>query len=375
MVNYTSIIATHQARIRCLLSKMFDKKFERFKNGAIIRLDIESNPIREVNISLVYEGDLGDDENNPSKKYYVNNDSNIGEQQRYTGEKFRDMTYTDDENKLNIEINNNTYTFFLIRHGQGTHNPLKGRVKRVRQFKPGSLYKDPELTEIGKEQAKNTGKLKLMSNSNTDLKTNLKSANFFFCSDLIRTIQTIAYFLSELHEGENLNDKEIIVLPCAHELTYKNKKNGKCDGTQRLNTNENLPSQMPDKINIQKNEFRINWKTYTNFYNHNKGRMATVRNPFRKRCSNTNFIKEAIEYIEKNKSEVKKSKSSGESEVKKSKSSGESEVKKSKLNGESKVKKSNSSGGKTLKKRNNKKKTKNNHKKKNLKHKNTIKIR
>lgn len=362
MVNYTSIIATHQARIRCLLSKMFDKKFERFKNGAIIRLDIESNPIREVNISLVYEGDLGDDENNPSKKYYVNNDSNTGQQPRYTGEKFDDMTYTDAENKLNIKINNNTYTFFLIRHGQGTHNPLKGRVKRVTQFKPGSLYKDPELTNIGIDQAINTGKLNLMSNSDIELKTNLKSANFFFCSDLIRTIQTIAYFLSELHEGENLINKEIIVLPCAHELTYK--KNGKCDGTQRLNTNENLPSQMPDKINIQKNEFRINWKTYTNFYNHNKGRMATVRNPFRKRCSNTNFIKEAIEYIEKNKSEVKKSKSSGESEVKKSK-----------LNGESKVKKSNSSGGKTLKKRNNKKKTKNNHKKKNLKHKNTIKIR
>ena len=43
--NYVSIIATHQARIRCLLSSILDKKIERFMNGAVLRLEINPNNI------------------------------------------------------------------------------------------------------------------------------------------------------------------------------------------------------------------------------------------------------------------------------------------------------------------------------------------
>ena len=311
--HYTSIIATHQARIRCLLSKLFNKKFQRFKNGAVISLEIKPNGDQKpsVECNLLYEGELASNENKQDVIYYVNGDS--GQQENYTGEKFETIT----SNTYNLQFentNNDTYTFFLIRHGQGEHNILKGNQKKYQQV---FGKKDSELTGEGREQAERAGRS--IGNSSPFM---LLSANYFFCSDLSRTIQTMAYFLLSLCKTVNnngnrqmdsllppnlvedsldngiLKSKNIIVLPCSHELTYK--KDGNCDGNQYMNPNENLPSSSTLSNLIQDYEgFDIIWETYAKFYN-NSSRSASL-NLNKSKCRNTNFIQEAIDYINLNK--------------------------------------------------------------------------
>jgi len=314
--HYTSIIATHQGRIRCLLSKLFNKKFERFKNGAVICLEISpnSNQNPSVECYLLYEGELASNENKQDVIYYVNGDS--GQQENYTGKKFETIT----SNTYNLQFentNNDKYTFFLIRHGQGEHNILKGNQKRYEQL---FGKKDSELTVEGRKQAERAGKSIGISSPFL-----LLSANYLFCSDLSRTIQTMAYFLLSLCKTINnngivgrsllppqppknlvedsldkgiLKSKNIIVLPCSHELTYK--KDGNCDGNQSMNPNENLPSSSTLSNLLQNYEgFDIIWETYARFYN-NSSRSASL-NLNKSKCRNTNFIQQAIDYINLNK--------------------------------------------------------------------------
>lgn len=318
--HYTSIIATHQARIRCLLSKLFNKKFQRFKNGAIISLEISPNGNQKPSVEcyLLYEGDLASNEDKQDVIYYVNEDSHTGPKENYTGEKFNKIT----SNTYNLQFentNNDKYTFFLIRHGQGEHNILKGNQKRYEQL---FGKKDSELTVDGRDQAERAGNAIGLSSPYL-----LLSANYLFCSDLRRTIQTMAYFLLSLcktinndkgivgrsllpqHDSSEflvedsldkgiLKSKNIIVLPCSHELTYK--KDGNCDGNQSMNPNENLPISSNLSNLIQNYEgFNIIWDSYAKFYN-NSSRSASL-NLYKSKCRNTNFIQEAIDYINLNK--------------------------------------------------------------------------
>ena len=314
--HYTSIIATHQGRIRCLLSKLFNKKFERFKNGAVICLEISPNGNQKPSVEcyLLYEGELASNEDKQDVIYYINGDS--GQQENYTGEKFETIT----SNTYNLQFentNNDKYTFFLIRHGQGEHNILKGNQKRYEQL---FGKKDSELTVEGRKQAERAGKS--IGKTSPFM---LLSANYLFCSDLSRTIQTMAYFLLSLCKTINnngivgrsllppqppknlvedslnkgiLKSKNIIVLPCSHELTYK--KDGNCDGNQSMNPNENLPASSNLSNLLENYEgFNIIWESYARFYN-NSSRSAYL-NLNKSKCRNTNFIQQAIDYINLNK--------------------------------------------------------------------------
>ena len=273
---FVSIIATHQARIRCYLSSILGKPMERFMNGAVLRIEI--NPT-DLLCSLVYQGEL--DEVKPDKKYYVINSNDSSP--NYTAIQFTDVKV---QSKYNT--NGETYVFFVIRHGQGTHNILKGfQKKRAAVF--GN--KDTRLTDTGFEQAAKTG---YMMTKNAEF----LSATSLFSSDLVRTIETLVTVIKQDRNqtiSNRIAGQEIVVLPCAHELNYD--KSGSCDGSssQAMLGNENKSSckSINDCISSYQ-EFQINWNYYNSFYG-NGTRMKSGSN--RKHCRNTNFLQEAIDII------------------------------------------------------------------------------
>lgn len=277
---YVSIVATHQARIRCLLSSILGKKMERFMNGAVLRFEI--NPT-DIICNLVHQGEL--DEVKPEKKYYVT-DSSI------TSPNYTAIPFTDINVKVQsrYETNGNTYVFFLIRHGQGTHNTLKGFKK-----KQAAIFgnKDTRLTDKGFEQAAMTGAV--MAKNEEFL-----SATNLFSSDLVRTIQTLVTVIKQDSTNKIINSpagREIVVLPCSHELNYDPK--GSCDGSskQAMLGNENKPSCKSTSECIPSyEEFKINWNYYYQFYD-NGTRINAGKN--RKHCRDTNFLQLAIDVIDR----------------------------------------------------------------------------
>ena len=254
-IKHVSIIATHQARIRCFLSNLLNRKIDRFMNGAVVRVEID--PLN-ILCTLVHQGEL--DEVKPEKKYYVTDSSKTSP--NYTAVPFPDVNV---RVQSSYKIPENTkYVFFLIRHGQGTHNTLKGLQK-----KKAAVFgnKDTRLTPAGFDQAKNTGSA--MKNDPEFL-----SATYLFSSDLTRTIETLVTVLNQDSSNTIINnfadsrDIEIVVLPCGHELNYDSK--GDCDGNKKAQAivgNENKPSckSINDCISSYQG-FQINWNYYNNFY-------------------------------------------------------------------------------------------------------------
>lgn len=329
MSTNVSIVATHQARIRCLLSQIFAKKLERFKNGAVVRLEFKP---RYVGVKLVHSGELGPDERKPERKYYQRLGVEIPEEDvgRYTPRYFVDYEYTErgvtqdenyghirfDGNKIvmnivksgfytdthksfEIDTGGNTYIFYLIRHGQAFHNVM-GKAKKVGKTTLGkagnslglhtNMY-DPHLTKIGEDQAYNTG-VALRSNNE------LKRANYLFCSDLYRTMQTLTSIL--IQSGfyrANPRKRDIYVLPCSHELDYH--KSGLCDGSGYFIGDENK-SKCTDLSNDEKcvkllDGYNIIWSEYKNFYDGTRGGLMNAYS--RRRCRDNNVIGIAIDII------------------------------------------------------------------------------
>ncbi len=275
---YVSIIATHQARIRCLLSNILGKKIERFMNGAVVRLEINPNNIL---CTLAHQGEL--DEVKPEKKYYVTDSTKTSP--NYTAVQFPDINV---RVQSTYNTNGNTYVFFLIRHGQGTHNTLKGFKK-----KQAAIFgnKDTRLTDTGFEQAAMTG-AKMAKNEE------FLSAKHLFSSDLTRTIETLVTVLKQDSSKKIVNTaggKEIVVLPCSHELNYD--PTGNCDGSskQAVVGNENKPScKSLSECVPEYDSFKINWNYYSQFYD-----SGTRINPGknRKHCRDTKFLQEAIDIV------------------------------------------------------------------------------
>ena len=272
---YVSIIATHQARIRCLLSDILGKKIERFMNGAVLRLELDNN---DMSCTLVHEGELDPTEKKSDRKYYVTNTSVTVD--HFIPEQFPEINNLEHSYKTD----GNNYVFFLIRHGQGVHNTLKG-IKKLRGDK------NPQLTDKGVIQAENTGNA--MKND-----SEFQEAKYLFSSDLTRTIQTLVNVVNQSDTiVNNVGGKELFVLPCCHELNYDNK--GSCDGSskQMFTGNENKTSCRSITECIQNEQgFSINWEFYSAFYN--KG---TRLNPGKKRnrCRNAKFLQEAINIIKR----------------------------------------------------------------------------
>jgi len=299
---FTSIIVTHNGRMRCLLDTLgisdadIDPDKKKFMNCAVLELIINSISI-SANIRVA--GDLAGE----------------GDLDKY----FTSINKTVPNNSINT--NGNTFIFYVIRHGHGQHNLAKdlGTFNKISKMITMSLY-DPNLTNEndqaankkmtsnGEQQAINSGRelIKLLPNLKID---------FLFASDLKRTRQTLYKFL----EGTGIQIlkptvRTVTILPCAHELDYKK---GGCDGHQGITAQENTmkcsgqttcstnPGQPGQNdycssipaISTDPNAHNLclNWDFYQAFYGGTRN-----SNKSSNKCRNTNMIQQAIFMVKSN---------------------------------------------------------------------------
>ena len=212
------LIATHNGRMRCMLNDILnqantplDKKL-RFKNCCILKLSFNSELNSSLN--LIYSGEI-----NTKKKYtyYVANPSEVNSNCVL----FPNFNFTREQtirilNTLHIKPSdiNSEVNFFIVRHGEGFHNVSSFGEKAIGAI-TGEIY-DALLTKDGILQGYDAGRFleNYLSKNNLYLK-------YLFSSDLKRTRQTINYILEAMNERRVLLNK-IVVLPCSHELNFKN---------------------------------------------------------------------------------------------------------------------------------------------------------
>jgi broad specificity phosphatase PhoE len=263
-ITYTSIIVTHNGKLRCLLDKLgfsdnqnYNIRKKKFKNCVILKLQITSN---QMSIEMIDQGDLSKDDNYSMKPYFTSFNKTL--------------------NYGLPDAGDNTFIFYLVRHGDGYHN--KAKIRGLKE-----IIIDPSLTPIGEEQCIQAGK-KLR-----ELEINF---NFLFVSELVRTRQTLRKIIQGGIIFKPLNDEfnKVIVLPCSRELVYDSDS---CDVNQAT-TQENemlcdpLKLVNPDYCTTLDN-LNIDWSYYLKFHN----------NQFIKRsanCKDTEMISEAIKIIKNN---------------------------------------------------------------------------
>ena len=270
-----------------------DIEIERFMNCSILEVTINMDTIT---INLIYSGNLA--EKKPERVYFVTQP----DYEEIKNKSPQELGYKPTP-FFEISVKNNFYplngkdkfVFYIVRHGQGTHNVKK------------SMEKDTSLTGPGTGQAYAAGDYfrKYISYGYA------KMPQFLFISDLKRTRQTLENFLS----GTKTKIRApIAVLPCSHELIYK--KDGNCDGAQGITAPENTTSYSGAEhekfdtanVNYSSNDrssssplvqgMYIEWGPYKKFYGTGKrGMICTRMNCGTQHCRKTDMIKEAIEMI------------------------------------------------------------------------------
>jgi len=359
--NINSIIVTHNVRLRCLITKLFNnstiindlvikKKFKdyRWQNCCVLKLLLSPTAqagTKSINfeLSLIYDGEIDPAENKQGYQYWGNNPEDAGtvrpktkgcigsicNRQNTTVQPIEDLpkrfNYFDtligninfsDLTDLNIQSQltniSSNFTFYLVRHGQAEHN-LYSKTTIMRKT-------DTSLTENGKRGALYAGFA-----INEDLGEN-GILKYYFTSDLIRTRQTLSGIIGGIRSnhlilGTKAKILNIIVLPCSHELAFVS--DGKCDSTvqmtqpftaennmscTKLNNYTGNTSQFQDcvtfnvltsdNVNIIVN---INWSYYTSFYDQSyRGDKTKKIYGTKKQCRNTSMIEESIQYINSN---------------------------------------------------------------------------
>jgi hypothetical protein len=305
---YNSIITTHQARLRCLVESITgESPIERFMNSCVLKINVIAV---QTSIELIHAGEV--DEEKPNYIYYVPNVQDWANQHdnyRVVSDDGNSNIYTvfsTDSNKPKYKItefeerfipketpnaNNNTFKFYLVRHGQAIHNLRTSKLKKAIGQLPGNT--DTILTSEGEKQAYSAGK----SLSNIFKNLNI---NYLFSSDLMRTRETIGYLVNGIYcDSANMKctimgELPIYVLPCAHELTYT--PNKRCDGNQGLSAKENIMNCTSTNLKCLKiMNHSVNWDYYTEFYQGTRSNFC--RSCKRKRCRSTNMIQEAVTII------------------------------------------------------------------------------
>jgi hypothetical protein len=288
-----------------------------FKNAAVIRLVINRDTI---SASLIVSGSIDAAEDKPGYVYFVRPDEIGNNNVSYTEIPFSDMSV---DNRFYPEVGDDTYEFYLVRHGQADHNILTGMGKAFSN-------KDTSVTAKGEEQARQSGKI-LSDLIQEDLRYGIPL--YLFGSDLRRTRQTMIQIIKTFPalSEDSMNDGEkIIILPCAHELKY-NTSSGKCDAGQGMmpTPNENIStctrenkecisdgwvnrSYKPRYLrpglreNVgQKQEYENDWSAYYDFYGDATRAtrkwlptcLTCAKKPAGNRCRDTDMIKEAIKSV------------------------------------------------------------------------------
>jgi broad specificity phosphatase PhoE len=272
------LLCSHQGRLACLIHAIIGKKLDKkFKNCCIIKLSkIGDN----ISLEIVYEGELVfdkckdapeicqkkiDDEN---KKYYNNS--------------FQFELDEQAKKKIKYFFLDKNIIIYMVRHGDGEHLALKRKgffakfSKNIKDRFTSSdeqILRDARLTSEGITQAVRAG------DALADLLGDTRIDSIFF-SDLRRTRETIEAMLSSQKIDAAKIPNTAIVLPCSHEVDYK--QDGRdCDGKglfadmKRSYSIENLPGEnkitkFPNELNIKPNNKKIiviDNSSYANYYN------------------------------------------------------------------------------------------------------------
>ncbi len=257
---FTSIIVTHNGKLRCLLDKLgfsddgdYNIRKKKFMNCVILKLEVTSN---QMSIVMIDQGDLSKEDNYSMKPYFTSFDKTL--------------------NHGLEEAENNKFIFYLIRHGDGYHN--KAKIRGINE-----KIKDPSLTKIGEEQCIRAGKIL----------SAYPQVNFLFVSELVRTRQTLYKILEGGVKFNPINEKfnRVIILPCSRELIYNSKN---CD-VDDVTTQEN---EMLCNPAINENpefckklgNFNLDWSYYLDFHGDQIIRRSA-------NCKHTEMVSEAIKII------------------------------------------------------------------------------
>lgn len=289
----TSLVVTHQNRLKCLLNSFMDVKYK-FGNGSVFEMKFirEKNKIK-YQIELVFEGFI-----KPNKKYYtIPSNTQPIKKNLFPFEKIEGVSNTFLDISVSSLLPNIEYIFILIRHGQATHNQYNIFTK----FK--SLYNmDTLLTEDGEKQA-----LKVGDFLKDFLYERRLKIDYLFVSDLKRTRQTMTLIIHQI-KPENIT--KMIVLPCSHELSYFNDKN--CDKKMINYSEGSLAGENMMRCDIENcddesnlyccnviygdTKLSVNWIYYMDFYDGGK-RKDLYTEETTKSCFDTNMIKNAIHIL------------------------------------------------------------------------------
>ena len=271
------ILATHRKRMKCFCKDLFryfdDKIFNNYdldiiKNGSLLLLTINNTNLILSSID-------------------INNDIDN-----------REIIYTDISNNQFINNSNNQfYKIYIIIHGEAEHEQrFSDSLSSFRSLKAQiHLQRDTSLTPLnGVNQVREIAQY--FAKQILDEKIDFK-IDYLFSSNLKRTIQTLDYFMHDIYEAikKYLNSdelklytnnsnfepfriatrvvinstlsypskdimkkkllnitsiKEIIILPCSHDLYYRN--TGNCDAYS-----EKLPTLRENIMNCKYNEIAI----------------------------------------------------------------------------------------------------------------------
>jgi phosphohistidine phosphatase SixA len=246
-------IATHGLRLKCFIHKYFPTSNNKksYKNCAILRL--MNNNKNQLILDLVYEGHGTSTHNHSINDY---------------------QTLVSPEN-----INLNNKIIYLIRHAEGHHNTYS----KLQKFTTELFSRDPHLTQIGMNQAFETG---LFIKENIIKKND---TNKFYSSYMMRAICTIGQVMYACNISRH---HKINILPCTHEVPYRPKLLNlkfSCDATALITYAENASKcRKKDYRDKHTNcvlfiNYEINWNIYDEF----------VKNKMR--CRDTSFIYNIID--------------------------------------------------------------------------------
>ena len=290
----TSIIITHNGRLRCMLDKLFPgtiddllKKYNsahpdkkpvdeiRFKNGCILKCKLKYDIKCTISLQMVYSGTVTKRKeglyfkspNDSANKLTV--DTNATEDT----DTDTDIVFPEIKRQMNpafcfgkTTLTEIDHEIYIIRHGEASHNVSSVNFK-----------KDTILTNQGIIDTKRTGEeLSLLLNLTKNDKI------YYFASDLKRTRQTLSIINEQLKKNPKLNlPKEIIVAPCSKELSYTHTgdcdaKNYKfipfenrhvCSSSQTQCVSNCLDVNTNDLCCCAKGGLKINWDYYNEFHN------------------------------------------------------------------------------------------------------------
>ena len=345
--NINSILVSHNARLRCVITKLFNKslistdnekrrkiKEYRWQNCCVLKLVLVPNAGKfNYTLSLIYAGEIDPKETkayaywsdrndteqlSPKPKGCIgaicSNKSTVNSRNFYIFEPLIGTIALSDlaDIPANNQLNTNTqFTFYLVRHGQAQHN-ITGSHNLI----------DTSLTNIGRTGAKSAGIAlnKELTQTNSKLK-------YYFASDLIRTRQTLEGILSGIESShlyletraKNIN---LVILPCSHELPFVS--SGNCDSSMNITANisqlgseenkmscnklNNYTNAIPqyitcvsfkctssDNINLLVN---LDWSIYSTFYDKSyRGDRTKKFFSSKKQCRKTSMIEESMRYI------------------------------------------------------------------------------